>query len=314
MTPQVVPSAFEQMAAGHKSILDNPSFVAMRKRLGAPGASSIQFIDLPRTAPGSYGTIATLVGLANLFAGAEAEPGMLPPLSRLLPELTPAGSASWTDEAGWHVKAISPFPGAELFGGQQLGSLGAASPALMMAIMLPSLGRARELANRTADAANITGMCKACVVYSQDHGDQMPVSLAELVADGSISPKSLVAKWSGTPPLTISEEESKRMAAAGENGWKVIEREVDAHCDYVYLGKGTKNSTDASQVLMYDKPMRGRREGLNVGFYDCHVEWIRPGFSDLFRATNEMRRAAGLKEVTFDALGWPVFGETAPGN
>lgn len=46
--------------------------------------------------------------------------------------------------------------------------------ALLIAILLPSLGRARELANRASCAANVTGILKACVVYSQENNDAFP--------------------------------------------------------------------------------------------------------------------------------------------
>jgi len=48
--------------------------------------------------------------------------------------------------------------------------------ALLIAILLPSLGKARELANRAQCAANITGTLKACVVYAQDQGDSFPMT------------------------------------------------------------------------------------------------------------------------------------------
>jgi len=46
--------------------------------------------------------------------------------------------------------------------------------ALLIAILLPSLGKARELANRAACAANITGTIKGMVVYAQDNQDAFP--------------------------------------------------------------------------------------------------------------------------------------------
>jgi len=46
--------------------------------------------------------------------------------------------------------------------------------ALLIAILLPSLGRARELANRTACSANITGIIKSCVIYAQSNQDSFP--------------------------------------------------------------------------------------------------------------------------------------------
>ncbi len=48
--------------------------------------------------------------------------------------------------------------------------------ALLISILLPSLGRARELANRTACAANIRGTIETCVVYSQDQSDAFPMT------------------------------------------------------------------------------------------------------------------------------------------
>jgi len=46
--------------------------------------------------------------------------------------------------------------------------------ALLIAILLPSLGRARELSNRAACAANCTGFAKACVVYASDNSSAYP--------------------------------------------------------------------------------------------------------------------------------------------
>jgi prepilin-type N-terminal cleavage/methylation domain-containing protein len=46
--------------------------------------------------------------------------------------------------------------------------------ALLIAILLPSLGRARELANRTACSANITGIIKSSVIYAQSNQDSFP--------------------------------------------------------------------------------------------------------------------------------------------
>lgn len=47
---------------------------------------------------------------------------------------------------------------------------------LLIAILLPSLGKARELANRAACAANITGTVKGFVVYANDNFDNFPTA------------------------------------------------------------------------------------------------------------------------------------------
>jgi len=47
--------------------------------------------------------------------------------------------------------------------------------ALLIAILIPSLGRAKELANRSACGASLTGILKAANLYSASNNDQFPV-------------------------------------------------------------------------------------------------------------------------------------------
>ncbi len=48
--------------------------------------------------------------------------------------------------------------------------------ALLIAILLPALGRARELAKRSVCAANLSGMGKAMYIYSNDNREFFPVA------------------------------------------------------------------------------------------------------------------------------------------
>src|SRR4051812_10411727 len=51
--------------------------------------------------------------------------------------------------------------------------------ALLIAILLPSLGKARELANRSYCSANLTGIIKAMVIYSAEQtNDSYPTVVA----------------------------------------------------------------------------------------------------------------------------------------
>jgi len=91
---------------------------------------------------------------------------------------------------------------------------GALSP-LLIAILLPSLGKSRELANRSYCAANIRGLMQSTVVYSSDYTDNYPYrgpspvaaavatsptqggvmrSMFVLVGDGSVGPKQFICK------------------------------------------------------------------------------------------------------------------------
>ena len=147
--PQVAASAAEQIAAKGKSILENKSFVDLRKHLHGQQASSIRFMDLPATAPDSYGTwraIASLDQFADLF-GVASPPTLMPPLKDLMEHLSAAGQVSWADASGWHVRSVSPFPGAELLATDP-SSMGIGQEAVLISILLPALDRAREQANR----------------------------------------------------------------------------------------------------------------------------------------------------------------------
>jgi prepilin-type N-terminal cleavage/methylation domain-containing protein len=48
--------------------------------------------------------------------------------------------------------------------------------ALLIAILLPSLGKARELSNRSACAANLRGIGQSCAVYANDNNDAFPLA------------------------------------------------------------------------------------------------------------------------------------------
>jgi prepilin-type N-terminal cleavage/methylation domain-containing protein len=97
--------------------------------------------------------------------------------------------------------------------------------ALLIAILLPSLGKARELSNRSVCAANVRGVMQAMIVYASDNIDCYPYinsaatptiqntkplgandgglmySLFYLVGTGSVAPKQFVCK---SDPANIS--------------------------------------------------------------------------------------------------------------
>jgi hypothetical protein len=124
--PQVVASAAGHVGAKGKSILDNEQFTELRKRLAGESHGNINgfsYMDLPRTAPDAYAQwamISRLSGFADLF-GVQSPAMLLPPLGKLLPELSPAGSVSWTDNDGFHARGVSPFPGATALGTDPMG-------------------------------------------------------------------------------------------------------------------------------------------------------------------------------------------------
>src|SRR5262249_10390220 len=144
--PQNVAAA-ARVAAGGKSILDNPDFMAMRKRLNVEKPTGLSYIDTRPTAGEGYQMMLALMrlglGMGDLFGVTSPEP-VLPPLDVIMPHLAPAGSVSYADEAGWHSRSVSPFPGAEILAGQQ--GIGAAAPAIIAGFALPAVAKAKQSA------------------------------------------------------------------------------------------------------------------------------------------------------------------------
>lgn len=126
--PQVISAAAANAGRNGQSILQNEGFVALRQRLGGEKATSIQFFDLPKTAPDAYG-LWLLVTRASGFGdvlGVKAPPMVMPPLQKLIPHLSPAGQVTWADDQGLHVRALEPFPGAELIGSDPWATIASA--------------------------------------------------------------------------------------------------------------------------------------------------------------------------------------------
>jgi prepilin-type processing-associated H-X9-DG protein len=155
------------------------------------------------------------------------------------------------------------------------------------------------------DAMRARYLTQACWVWSQDHHGQMPDDLATLVINGLVTPEQLVAERTGTPPLAVTKEslEQARKDPAA------FARELDAHCDYVYLGKGIggtqlDDNTITQQVaILYEKPSAKLQGQLNIGFIDGHIEHYPPGRLGIaFTATNAFLKQSGKPEVNVAAL------------
>ena len=84
--------------------------------------------------------------------------------------------------------------------------------ALLIAILLPSLGRARELSNRSYCAANIRGVLQSMIVYSAENSDVMPVL-------GGLSTAGSYTKFTSVAGATTSDVTLASMySGTAENG------------------------------------------------------------------------------------------------
>ena len=258
--PQLVAEAAGHVSKKGKSILDNPRFVAMRKRLGGEKAVSLQFYDLPTSAPTNYQVwlLVSSLGKFGDVLGVDTPIGLLPPLGTLMQHLSPAGSVSWVDDRGWHLRGVSPFPGSTVLASDTGGFMDVQTNALLISIMLPSLNRAREQANRIKSASNLRQIGQACLIYANDHKGKFPDDLAGTMEDL-------------TPEVYVNPRTSTSVPRGLEGD--ALKKWVNESSDYAYLGKGLTFQAGAEVVVAHEKPER-LRDGINILFADSHVEFM----------------------------------------
>jgi len=166
-------------------------------------------------------------------------PFILPSLSHIAEDMGPSCEYSWYDSEGYrsHYRGVGIEP-----------SLGAvAGGALGVGIMMPALARTRQIARRVVSGTNLSGIGKALLIYANDYDDQFPPNLQELVEKVDLSPKILDAP-------------QKPKSFDGPS--------------YIYIA-GQNTSMNPGNIIVYENPAFCR-EGVNVLFIDCHVQWMKP--------------------------------------
>jgi prepilin-type processing-associated H-X9-DG protein len=261
----VIPAA---NAASGTPVTQQAGFADLAKQLDPSGAfTEFQYANLPTSVPQAYPATETGIeklrslakdGLSGAGFSITLPDHILPPLDKLLPELTPALAVSWADASGWHSRSREPFPGSSPQ--SSLTTVGGA--ALGVSILLPSLNRARETANRVKCASNERQIGQGILLWANDHKGQYPPTLGDLATDGDLTPEVFICP-SGNTALP---KDYKTMAPADLAKW------VNEHADYVYVGAGQNTMIGADQVVLYEKPA-DHTTGMNILFGDGHVEF-----------------------------------------
>src|SRR4051812_6906199 len=88
--------------------------------------------------------------------------------------------------------------------------------ALLIAILLPSLAKARELANRSACAANVRGILNSQAIYAAANNDQFSiVTPPASVASGGYVVSNAPVTGKTTADLTVTEYYNASLAQKG---------------------------------------------------------------------------------------------------
>jgi prepilin-type processing-associated H-X9-DG protein len=138
------------------------------------------------------------------------------------------------------------------------GGLGLVVMPMMIAILLPSLSRARELSKRLVCGANLKGLGTSMLIYINEY-DAVPDDMFQTFVDmGDITPKQLICPSSGK---TLADVQADPYAC-----YVLVPGMAQA------LAAGVR---DRRLVVAYERDNHGG-EGGNVLYADGHAEFVRP--------------------------------------
>jgi prepilin-type processing-associated H-X9-DG protein len=284
--PQILAAAAEHDPASAPSILANSEFVAARKRLGlADNGTSLSYMDLPKLAPRGYQMVLALqrsaLGAADLF-GLQTPALALPPLNKIMPHLSTSVGATWVDEAGWHYRSATPFPGADLLGGEQ-AVITTVAPAAV-AVGVPAAATARQRAQMVQSSSNLRQVGVAVQLYANEHQNDLPPDLGTTYS------------YLGSPAVYVAPQRAGAVQfPAGKP--EEIAKWVNENSDYVYVGKALGKYTqilNAPQtVLAHEKFELANNERVYVLYADGHVEFTPVAITkDRIEEQNQMAKKA----------------------
>jgi hypothetical protein len=151
--------------------------------------------------------------------------------------------------------------------GLLLGGSGLLVGAVLAAMLLPSLNRAREEASRDRCAANLEQIALSLRLYlTGEPRGRLPDSLAPLVAGYNLRADVLVCPGSGdqvAPGRTPAEQSANLETRAG-------------HQSYLYTGKGLTAQAIANNpnlVIAYE-PLKHHGDGIHVLFADGKILFV----------------------------------------
>lgn len=237
--PQIVRAAIDHELDKSPSLWDKPDFQRGLK-LMPKDATSVLYLDTADTVRDIYPFV--LFG-GQVFAAmgrgekVDATIGMLPSASTLTRHLFGTVAATTITDDGHLGVSHGAVPFSTVSSSPMV-----AGP-ITVAVLLPSLARARQQAKRAASMANLRGIGMSCVIYANENDGNFPPDFETLIRDG-LPEESLQS------PLNN-----------------------DAEVDYVYV-EGQNADMNVRNILAYEKLEDFNNEGTNVLFLDSHVEYM----------------------------------------
>jgi hypothetical protein len=149
---------------------------------------------------------------------------------------------------------------------------------LLAAFLTPSLGRARESANRVKCASNLRQIGQAAFLYANDHGGQLPPDLATILQTQDITAEVFVCASSNVDKATgATTQQVVASMLAGD------------HLSYAWAGTGLTTAAPADVVLAFDLERHVPKDsetttGINVLLMDGSVAFVNEATGKAIRA------------------------------
>jgi prepilin-type processing-associated H-X9-DG protein len=138
----------------------------------------------------------------------------------------------------------------------------------LSSILLPSLNRAREQAQRVKCASNLRQIGQAAQLFANDHNGNFPDTADQLYAHSDLTSEVFVC------PST----NDTRAPGAASRTQEAVGLTKGGHLSYVYVGKGlsavTGPGATGKAVVAYEPLTNHANAGTNVLFADGHVEFF----------------------------------------
>jgi len=131
----------------------------------------------------------------------------------------------------------------------------------LMSILLPSLNRARETANRVKCASNMRQIGQALLLYANDNHGQYPPRLEDLLLAGNVNSSVFVCPDSNDTPAPGATPQAQAAALS-----------AGGHESYIYI-PNLSSSASADTIVLYEPLSDHSGQGMNVLFGDGHVEF-----------------------------------------
>ena len=250
--PTICTSAADLIASGGKpaTIRSVESFKNATANLPS-NMISFQYIDSKVQSAQLMTVLQQLWPLATMYVAQQGItlPLILPNLSNIINDVTPSIQYSYFDQKGLH----SYYKGA----GIEPGIAAIAGGAIGAGVLLPSIMKTQQVADRMETRTNLPAIGKAMLIYANDHEDEYPPNLLTLAKESKLDPKVF---------------ESQRKPANFDGP------------SFIYIA-GQTTSSDPRNILVYENTAFCTND-IAVLFVDSHsVLMTKSDFLKSFEAT-----------------------------